>query len=263
MSVTVQDLRAWKSEGRRFAMLTAWDYPTARLLDEAGIPVILVGDTLAENILGYSTTLPVTMDAMIHHCQAVARGARNALIVGDMPFLSYQASLEEGVHNAGRYLKEAGAHSVKFEGPLPEFAAALTRVGIPVMGHLGLTPQSVHQMGGYRVQGKTEEAALRLIDHARELEEAGVFALVLEGVPRQLAQEVTQKVSVPTIGIGAGPDCDAQVLVTSDLVGLSERRLAKFAKAYANIGTEIRRAADEYRRDVEDGEFPDDEHSYH
>jgi len=263
MSLTVQDLRAWKSEGRRFAMLTAWDYPVARFLDQAGVPVILVGDTLAENVLGFSTTLPVTMDAMVHHCQAVARGATNALIVGDLPFLSYQVSVEEGVRNAGRYLKEAGAQAVKFEGPLPEFASALTRVGIPVMGHLGLTPQSVHQMGGYRVQGKTEEAALRLIDHARELEEAGVFALVLEGVPRDLALEVTQKLSVPTIGIGAGPDCDGQVLVTTDLIGLSERRLAKFAKAYANVGEDIRRAAEEFRREVEGGLFPDDEHSYH
>jgi 3-methyl-2-oxobutanoate hydroxymethyltransferase len=263
MSVTIHDLRAWKSQGRRFAMLTAYDYPTARILDEAGIPVLLVGDTLAEVMLGYETTLPVTVDAMLHHTQAVARGAKNALIVGDMPFLSYQTSVEEGIRNAGRFLKEGGAHAVKFEGSLPELADALTSRGIPVMGHLGLTPQSVHAMGGYRVQGKTEEAALRLLDHARELEEAGIFALVLEGVPRDLAGEVTEKLSVPTIGIGAGPDCDGQVLVITDVLGLSERRPAKFVKQYANVREEIGRAAREFAREVEEGTFPDDAHSYH
>src|SRR5437879_582223 len=178
MSVTIQDLRAWKSEGRRFAMLTAYDYPTARILDEAGIPVLLVGDTLAEVALGHETTLPVTMDEMLHHCRAVSRGARNALVVGDMPFLSYQASTEEAIRNAGRYLKEAGAHCVKFEGPIPELAETLSARGIPVMGHLGLTPQSVHAMGGYRVQGRTDDAALKLLNDAVELERAGPFARV-------------------------------------------------------------------------------------
>jgi 3-methyl-2-oxobutanoate hydroxymethyltransferase len=244
-------------------MLTAYDYPTARILDEAGIPVLLVGDTLAEVMLGYETTLPVTVDAMLHHTQAVARGAKNALIVGDMPFLSYQTSVEDGIRNAGRFLKEGGAHAVKFEGALPDLADALTSRGIPVMGHLGLTPQSVHAMGGYRVQGKSEEAALRLLDHARELEEAGVFALVLEGVPRDLAREVTEKLSVPTIGIGAGPDCDGQVLVITDVLGLSERLPAKFVKQYANLREEIGRAAREFAREVEEGTFPDDAHSYH
>ena len=263
MSVTIHDLRAWKSQGRRFAMLTAYDYPTARILDEAGIPVLLVGDTLAEVMLGYETTLPVTVDAMLHHTQAVARGAKNALIVGDMPFLSYQTSVEDGIRNAGRFLKEGGAHAVKFEGALPDLADALTSRGIPVMGHLGLTPQSVHAMGGYRVQGKSEEAALRLLDHARELEEAGVFALVLEGVPRDLAREVTEKLTVPTIGIGAGPDCDGQVLVITDVLGLSERLPAKFVKQYANLREEIGRAAREFAREVEEGTFPDDAHSYH
>jgi 3-methyl-2-oxobutanoate hydroxymethyltransferase len=263
MSVTIHDLRAWKSQGRRFVMLTAYDYPTARILDEAGIPVLLVGDTLAEVMLGYETTLPVTVDAMLHHTQAVARGAKNALIVGDMPFLSYQTSLEEGIRNAGRFLKEGGAQAVKFEGAWPELANALTSRGIPVMGHLGLTPQSVHAMGGYRVQGKSEEAALRLLDSARELEEAGIFALVLEGVPRDLAREVTEKLAVPTIGIGAGPDCDGQVLVVTDLLGLSERRPAKFVKQYANVREEIGRAVREFAREVETGTFPDDAHSYH
>jgi 3-methyl-2-oxobutanoate hydroxymethyltransferase len=262
MSITIQDLRAWKSEGRRFAMLTAYDYPTARILDEAGIPVLLVGDTLAEVVLGYDTTLPVTMDAMIHHTQAVTRGAKNALVVGDMPFLSYQTSIEDGIRNAGRFLKEAGAAAVKFEGPLPDLAAALTTRGVPVMGHLGLTPQSVHAMGGYRVQGRTEDAALRLLDHAAELEDAGVFALVLEGVPLELAKEITNKLSIPTIGIGAGPYCDGQVLVVNDLLGLSDRKPPKFVKRYADIRSQILEAAGAFKRDVEEGTFPDEEHSY-
>ncbi|MFN2545354.1 MAG: 3-methyl-2-oxobutanoate hydroxymethyltransferase [Actinomycetota bacterium] len=263
MSVTIQDLRTWKTEGRRFPMLTAYDYPTARILDEAGIPVLLVGDTLAEVVLGYETTLPVTMDAMVHHCQAVTRGARNALVVGDLPFLSYQTSVEDGIRNAGRFLKEAGAAAVKFEGPLADLANALTTRGIPVMGHLGLTPQSVHAMGGYRVQGRTENAALRLLDHAAELEDAGVFALVLEGVPMDLAREITEKLSIPTIGIGAGPHCDGQVLVINDLLGLSDRTPPKFVKRYADVRGQILQAVGEFKREVEDGVFPDEDHSYH
>ena len=262
MSVTVQDLRAWKSEGRRFAMLTAYDYPTARILDEAGIPVLLVGDTLAEVVLGHDTTLPVTMDAMLHHCRAVARGAENALIVGDLPFLSYQVSVEEGIRNAGRYLKEGGAHCVKFEGSFPELAEALSTRGIPIMGHLGLTPQSVHAFGGYRVQGRTEGAALRLLDAAAELEQAGAFAIVLECVPMELAKEITEKLSIPTIGIGAGPHCDGQVLVVNDVLGISDRKPPKFVKRYADVRSEILRAASEFRREVEEGSFPDVDHSY-
>ena len=262
MSVTVQDLRAWKSEGRRFAMLTAYDYPTAKILDEAGIPVLLVGDTLAEVVLGHDTTLPVTMDAMLHHCRAVARGAENALIVGDLPFLSYQVSVEEGIRNAGRYLKEGGAHCVKFEGPFPELAEALSTRGIPIMGHLGLTPQSVHAFGGYQVQGRTEGAALRLLDAAAELEQAGAFAIVLECVPMELAKEITEKLSIPTIGIGAGPHCDGQVLVVNDVLGISDRKPPKFVKRYADVRSEILRAASEFRREVEEGSFPDVEHSY-
>ena len=262
MSVTVQDLRGWKSEGRRFAMLTAYDYPTAKILDEAGIPVLLVGDTLAEVVLGHDTTLPVTMDAMLHHCRAVARGAENALIVGDLPFLSYQVSVEEGIRNAGRYLKEGGAHCVKFEGPFPELAEAFSTRGIPVMGHLGLTPQSVHAFGGYRVQGRTEGAALRLLDAAAELEQAGAFAIVLECVPMELAKEITEKLSIPTIGIGAGPHCDGQVLVVNDVLGISDRKPPKFVKRYADVRSQILRAASEFRREVEEGSFPDAEHSY-
>lgn len=263
MGVTVHDLRAWKTEGRRFPMLTAYDFPTAQILDEAGIPVLLVGDSLADNVLGYETTVPVTLEEMLHHCRAVSRGARNALIVGDMPFMSYQTSLEEGIRNAGRFLKEGGAHAVKFEGAMVELAQSLVERGIPVMGHLGLTPQSVHAMGGYRVQGRSEEAARRLLDDAAALEKAGVFALVLEGIPLELGREVTQTLSIPTIGIGAGPHCDGQVLVLADLIGLGARRPAKFVKPYADVRGEISRAATRFAEDVAGGTYPDEEHSYH
>src|SRR5213593_4198224 len=213
MSVTVRDVRAFKERGERFVMLTCYDFPTAQILDEAGIPLLLVGDSVADNILGYENTLPVTMAEMLHHCKAVARGAKNAMIVGDMPFLSYHVSIEDGIRNAGRFLKEGGAHAVKLEGPQVELAAAMVDRGIPVMGHLGLTPQSVHAMGGYRVQGKTDEDARRLLDEAQAMDKSGIFSLVLEGVPESLAAKITETVSVPTIGIGAGPHCDAQVLV--------------------------------------------------
>jgi 3-methyl-2-oxobutanoate hydroxymethyltransferase len=262
MSVTIHDLRAFKAEGRRFAMLTAYDYPTARILDEAGIPVILVGDSLAQNVLGYETTLPVTMEEMLHHTRAVARGARNALIVGDMPFLSYQTSIEDGIRNAGRFLKEGNAHAVKIEGAQVALAHALTEVGIPVMGHVGLTPQSVRGMGGYRVQGRTEEAARRIEQDAHALEKAGAFSVVLEGVPAEIGERITQMLSVPTIGIGAGPRCDAQVLVLADLLGLGDGVAPKFAKAYRNLRDEIAGAAREFAAEVAAGSFPDAEHSY-
>lgn len=262
MSVTVHDLRAWKAEGRRFAMLTAYDFPTARILDAAGIPVLLVGDSLANTVLGYENTLPVTMDEMIHHTKAVARGARNAMVVADMPFLSYQVSVEEGVRNAGRFLKEGGAHAVKIEGPQLDLTHRLAELGIPVMGHVGLTPQSVHGMGGYRVQGRSEEAASRLADQALALEKAGIFSLVLEGLPAELGERITRHLQVPTIGIGAGPHCDAQVLVLTDLLGLSDGKTPKFAKAYANLREEIDRAVRAFAEDVERGTFPDGEHSY-
>lgn len=262
MSVTIHDLREWKTQGRRFAMLTAYDYPSARILDEAGIPVILVGDSLAQTVLGYETTLPVTMEEMLHHTRAVARGARSALVVGDMPFLSYQASIEEGIRNAGRFLKEGGAHAVKVEGPQVELAHALARVGIPVMAHVGLTPQAVHGMGGYRVQGRGEEAARRIVDEAHSLEKAGAFSIVLEGVPSELGAELTASLAIPTIGIGAGAACDAQVLVLSDLIGLSEGKVPKFAKAYASVREEILEAATKFADEVEAGTFPDDDHAY-
>jgi 3-methyl-2-oxobutanoate hydroxymethyltransferase len=263
MAVTVRDLRKFKERGERFVMLTAYDYPTARVLDEAGVPVILVGDSLAQNVLGYETTLPVTMEEMLHHTRAVARGARNALLVADMPFLSYQASVEEGIRNAGRFLKEAGAHAVKVEGPVLELAAALVERGIPVMGHLGLTPQSVHAMGGYRVQGRTEEDARRLLNEAQALEKCGVFSLVLEGMPADVARRITEAVAVPTIGIGAGPHCDGQVLVLTDLLGLTFGPLPRFAKAYADLRAEIAGAVRAFQAEVAAGTFPDDAHSYH
>jgi 3-methyl-2-oxobutanoate hydroxymethyltransferase len=263
MPFTIRDLRTFKERGERFVMLTAYDYPTASILDEAGVPVILVGDSLAQNVLGYDTTLPVTVEEMLHHTRAVARGAKNALIVGDMPFLSYQVSTEEGIRNAGRFLKEAGAHAVKLEGPMFELAGALVERGIPVMGHLGLTPQSVHAMGGYRVQGRTDEDAGRLLDAAQTLDKSGIFALVLEGIPTALAKRITESVAVPTIGIGAGPHCNAQVLVLSDLLGLNTGAYPKFAKPYVNLREIIGGAVRQFRDEVAAGSFPDDAHSYH
>ena len=259
---TINDLTQWKREGRRFPMLTAYDFPTAQILDQAGIPVLLVGDSVANNVLGYETTLPVTMDEMLHHARAVSRGAKDALLVGDMPFLSYQASVEEAIHNAGRFLKEGGMHAVKIEGPRFELAEALLSVGIPVMGHLGLTPQSVHTMGGYRVQAKTDEAADRLLDAALQLDKSGIFSLVLEGIPSDVAKRVTESVNVPTIGIGAGPHCDGQVLVINDMLGIGGGTYPKFVKRYANLREDITRAARAFADEVQDGTFPDADHSY-
>lgn len=261
MTVTIRDLQKWKAEGTRFAMLTAYDHPTAKIFDEAGIPVLLVGDSVGNNVLGYENTLPVTMDEMLHHTKAVTRGAKNALVVGDMPFLSYQVSVEEGVRNAGRFLKEGGAGAVKIEGPQIELVHKLVELGIPVMAHVGLTPQSVHAMGGYRVQGRGEEAAGRVTDQALALEKAGAFAIVLEAMPSELGAELTRTLQVPTIGIGAGPNTDAQVLVSSDLLGMSER-IPSFARAYADLRNEISRAASAFDEDVKAGRFPDEEHSY-
>src|SRR6266498_893427 len=262
MAVTVRDLRAFKERGERFVMLTAYDFPTGQILDEAGVPVILVGDSLAQNVLGYDTTLPVTLEEMLHHTRAVARGAKHALIVGDMPFLSYQVSTEEGVRNAGRFLKEGGAHAVKIEGWIPELSEALSARGIPVMAHLGLTPQSVHAMGGYRVQGRTEEDAHRLFQQALGMEKAGAFSLVLEGIPSDLGAQITESLRIPTIGIGAGPNCDGQVLVLTDLLGLNSGKHPKFAKPYANLREDITKAVQTFAADVEAGSFPDEEHSY-
>jgi 3-methyl-2-oxobutanoate hydroxymethyltransferase len=265
MPTTVRDLARFKSESRRFIMLTAYDFPTARILDEAGVPVLLVGDSLAQVVLGYDTTLPVTVDEMLHHCRAVARGATSALLVGDMPFGSYQVSVEDGIRTAARFLKEGGMHAVKLEGANLELTQALTERGIPVMAHLGLTPQSVHAFGGYRVQARSEEDAHLLLGNALELQKAGAFALVLEAVPAAVAETVTKSLAIPTIGIGAGSACDGQVLVIHDLLGYhpqSSGRAPKFVKPYANLGETITEAVGAFRSDVESGAYPDEQHSY-
>jgi 3-methyl-2-oxobutanoate hydroxymethyltransferase len=262
MGVTIHDLRTWKSEGKRFGMLTAYDFPTAQILDRAGIPVILVGDSVGNNVLGYETTLPVTMEEMLHHTRAVARGVERAMVVGDMPFLSYQVSLEDGIRNAGRFIKDGGAHAVKVEGAQYDLIHKLVELGIPVMAHVGLTPQSVHGMGGYRVQGRGEEAARKLLDQALNLEKAGAFSIVLEGMPSDVGRTITHELQIPTIGIGAGPECDAQVLVINDLLGLNEA-VPKFVSRYANLREEMTRAVTAFAADVEAGTFPDEEHSYH
>ena len=262
--VTTVTLREMKDRGERISMLTAYDYPIARLLDEVGIEVILVGDSLAMVGLGYETTLPVTMEEMLHHVRAVSRGVKRALLVGDMPFGSFQASVEEGVRNAGRFLKEAGAQAVKLEGgrEVADLTRRLTSVGIPVMGHLGLTPQMVHQFGGFKVQGRTAAAAERLREDALLLEEAGIFALVLEGIPWQVAEVITRELRIPTIGIGAGSSCDGQVLVTNDLLGLFDDFAPKFVKRYANLKETIAAAFTRYRQEVKAGEFPGPEHAF-
>jgi 3-methyl-2-oxobutanoate hydroxymethyltransferase len=262
--ITVRDIRAFKERGERFTMLTAYDAHSARLLDEAGIPLILVGDTLGMVMLGFDSTVPVTMEQMLHHTAAVRRGATNAFVIGDMPFMSYQGSIEDGMVNAGRFLKEAGASSVKLEGGgrTTELVHRLTEAGIPVMGHLGLTPQSVNQIGGYRVQGRTDEQAHRILEDAKDLEAAGIFSLVLEAVPSSLARQVTTALSVPTIGIGAGPHCDGQVLVWHDFLGITDGKPPKFVKRYAELGEAIKKAAATFAAEVAEGTYPDPEHSY-
>ena len=249
---------------QKIVCLTAYDCTTARMIDEAAIALVLVGDTLAMTMLGYDTTLPVTMEQMLHHTAAVARGVKNALVVADMPFMSYQASTEQAIANAGRFLKDAGAGAVKVEGGAfrAPTVRALVQNGIPVLGHIGLTPQSIRELGGYTVQGRRPEQAEQLLADAQALEKAGAFAIVLECLPPALSQEITAIVSIPTIGIGAGPGCDGQILVTHDLLGLYTGVTPKFVKRYAELGTEMRRAFAEYKRDVEQGAFPGDEHSY-
>jgi 3-methyl-2-oxobutanoate hydroxymethyltransferase len=257
---TIHDLKAWKAEGRRFTMLTAYDFPTAQILDRAGVPVLLVGDSVGNNVLGYPDTLPVTMEEMLHHTRAVARGAEHAMVVGDLPFLSYQVSLEEGVRNAGRLVKEGGAQAVKLEGPQLDLVHRLVEIGVPVMAHVGLTPQSVHGLGGYKVQGRGE-AAHRVAEQARQLEKAGAFSIVLEAMPADLAEEITASLQIPTIGIGAGPHCDAQVLVITDLLGINEK-VPKLAKKYADLRAVITDAVATFIGEVEAGTFPDAAHSY-
>lgn len=260
--VTTLTFHQKKERGEAITMLTAYDYPTALAMDRAGVDSILVGDSLGMVVLGYENTLPVTMDEMLHHSRAVSRGAKSALLVGDMPFMSYQVSVEEAVRNAGRFLQNGGMDAVKLEGGHERAAAirAIVGAGIPVMGHLGLTPQSIHQLGGFRAQGKTAAAAQHLLDDALLLESAGCFSLVLESVPAQLATYISKQLSIPTIGIGAGAGCDGQVLVTHDLLGLFERFTPKFVKKYANLYAEMQTAFAEYIADVQNAQFPAAEH---
>jgi 3-methyl-2-oxobutanoate hydroxymethyltransferase len=261
---TVLDVQRFKDEHRRFSMLTAYDYLSARILDEAGIPILLVGDSLGMVMLGYPTTLPVTLDEMIHHAKAVSRGSRQALLVGDLPFMSYHVSRKQAIASAGRFLQEGGMHAVKLEGGgrIVEITRRLTEMGIPVMGHLGLTPQFVHQMGGFKVQGKGQAQAARILADAKELEQAGAFSLVLEGMPGELAARVTEALHIPTIGIGAGAATDGQVLVFHDMLGLTTGKAPKFVKRYANLADEITNAAQRFAREVASGEFPGPEHAY-
>ena len=268
--VTVPELLQRKSTAadsthKKITCLTAYDYPTARLMDEAGVDVVLVGDSVAMVVLGYESTLPLTMEESLHHTKAVRRGVQRALVVADMPFGTYQGDVNEALKNAVRFVKEAGAEAVKVEGGERrlEVIARLTEAEIPVMGHVGLTPQSVNAMGGYRVQGKTERAAEQLLRDARAVEAAGAFSIVLEGIPRELAAEITKSVRIPTIGIGAGPDCDGQILVLHDLLGLTFQEPPKFARRYANVGEVISQAVREYCADVQGGSFPSDAESYH
>jgi 3-methyl-2-oxobutanoate hydroxymethyltransferase len=262
--ITIRTLPRMKAQGEKITMLTAYDYPLARAVDEAGIEVILVGDSLGMVVLGHPTTLPVTMDDMVHHCKAVARGVSRALLVADLPFMSYQVSREDALRNAGRLVKEGGAEAVKLEGgaEVLEAVEALVGAGIPVMGHLGLTPQSYHQMGGYRVQARTAEEADRLLKDAGALERAGIFSLVLEGIPSEVARRVTESLTVPTIGIGAGPSCDGQVLVAHDMLGLQEDLSPKFVKRYAQGRQVFLEAMRQFRTEVRSGKFPGPEHSY-
>ena len=262
--MTIAELNRMKKAGEKITMMTAYDYPTARLVDETGIETILVGDSLAMVMLGHTSTVPVTTDEMIHHCKAVTRGAQSAFVIGDMPFLSYQVSMEKAVENAGRFIKEALCDSIKLEGgsDMAPVVKAIVRAGIPVCGHIGLTPQTATMLSGFKVQGKDAEGARQLIQSAHDLEDAGAFMLVLEAIPDLLAARITGELKIPTIGIGAGKDCDGQVLVYHDFVGLFERFTPKFAKRYVNLSPQIREALLQYKKEVKDGSFPGPEHSF-
>jgi 3-methyl-2-oxobutanoate hydroxymethyltransferase len=262
--VTITDLHEKKRAGKKITMLTAYDYPTGRFIDEAGMDCVLVGDSLGMTVLGYDSTVPVTMDEMIHHARAVRRGTKYAFLIGDMPFMSYQVSKEEAIRNAGRFMKEAGCDAVKLEGgdEVLEVTRAIVDAGIPVLGHLGLTPQTISKLGGYKVQGKTAAAATKILEQALRLEEAGCFAIVLECVPDKVARLITQKLKIPTIGIGAGPDCDGQVLVTNDMIGLFDKFVPKFVKQYVKLSELLPDAFRRYREEVEKGAFPAKEHCF-
>ncbi len=262
--ITTSTLLEMKQKGEKITMLTCYDFLMATLLEEAGIDVVLVGDSLANVVLGYESTIPVTMEEMLHHCKAVTRGMKNTLVVGDMPFMSYQTSSEEALRNAGRFLKESNVSAVKLEGgeEVLETIKKIVDAGIPVMGHLGLTPQSVNVFGGYGLRGSTKEESEKIISDARKIEQAGVFAIVLEKIPSVLAKEITESISVPTIGIGAGPDCDGQVLVSHDMLGLFERYKPKFVKRYADIAQIMKKSFSDYIKEVKNKGFPAQEHSY-
>ncbi len=264
MRVTIRDLRDMKSRGERIPMITAYDYTAAMIVEQAGIPLILVGDSLGQVVLGYDSTVPVTMDEMVHHIKAVVRGTNKAHVVGDLPFLSYHADIAEAVRNAGRLLKEGGAQSIKLEGGrnMAETVRRIVQSGIPVMGHIGLTPQAVNQLGGYRVQGKSSKEAVGLLKDAKALEDAGAYSVVLECVPAPLAALITERLSVPTIGIGAGVNCDGQVQVFHDLLGLFSDFVPKHARRYASLADEIKGAVAEYAEDVRSQSFPTDKESY-
>ncbi len=263
MKITIQDFIKKKQAKKKISMLTAYDYPFAKIVDEAQIDAILVGDSVAMVVQGLENTLPVTMDEMIYHTRMVSRAAARAMVIGDMPYLSYQISIEDAIRNAGRFLKEGGSQAVKLEGgrDVAEIVKALTKSEIPVMAHIGLTPHAIHRMG-YKVQGKTEEAAHRLIEDAKILEDAGAFSLILEAIPSELARKITDELSIPTIGIGAGPFCDGQILVLHDVLGLFERFLPKFAKRYANLKDEALNVIKDYKKEVEEEVFPGKEHSF-
>lgn len=264
MKTTIEQIKRMKQRGEKIPMLTAYDYPTAKLLDEAAIPLILVGDSLGMVVLGYDSTVPVTMEDMIHHIKAVVRGTKRALVIGDLPFMSYQVSDDDALRNAGRLLQEGGCQAVKLEGG-ERNASAIKRMvmsGIPVMGHIGLTPQSVNQLSGFRVQGKTPRGAVRLLNDARALQDAGVFAIVLESIPAHLARVLTSRLDVPTIGIGAGPYCDGQVQVFHDIIGLYDDFVPKHAKRYENMAEAIRTSAVKYMKEVRSGTFPTAKESY-
>ncbi len=258
MRVTISDIREMKQKGEKITMLTAYDYAIARLVDQAGIPLILVGDSLGMVVLGYESTIPVNMDEMIHHTKAVTRGAKKALVIGDMPFMTYHLSVADALRNAARFIQEGGAQAVKLEGGenVAETVKRIVQCGIPVMGHIGLTPQSINQLGGFKAQGKTPEAAIRLLKDAKALESAGAFSVVLEAVPAPLAKLITEQLSIPTIGIGAGKECDGQVQVISDLLGLYTDFVPKHAKQYARLFEQITKAVTAYMAEVKEGSFP-------
>jgi 3-methyl-2-oxobutanoate hydroxymethyltransferase len=258
MRTNINQIREMKQSGEKIVMLTAYDYSTAKLVDQVGVPLILVGDSLGMVVLGYESTIPVTMEVMLHHTKAVVRGTEQALVVGDMPFMTYHVSVEDALRNAGRFIQEGGCQAVKLEGgvTVAEKVRRIVDCGIPVMGHIGLTPQSINQFGGHRAQGKTPEAAIRILEDARALEQAGVFSIVLETVPAPLAGLITEKVTVPTIGIGAGPQCDGQVQVINDLLGSFTDFVPRHAKQYAKLADIISGAVTEYYNEVRAGDFP-------